>query len=174
MAAAIHTKNFRDVNFGIGNFPDFREKSGSKGWMMATRTGTAGNDSLVGTTGADIFDGLGGNDTLVGGAGDDIPLAKIKEDILALTCPGKTFLQLSGGEPTVRDDLPEIVAYAKNVGCKYLQLNSNGIRLAEDEAYVAALAEAGLSFVFMQFDGTRDDIYRKLRGKPLLELKKHH
>ena len=41
-----------------------------------------------------------------------------------------------------------------------------------DEAYVAALAEAGLSFVFMQFDGTRDDIYRKLRGKPLLELKK--
>ena len=72
MAAAIHTKNFRDVNFGIGNFPDFREKSGSKGWMMATRTGTAGNDSLVGTTGADIFDGLGGNDTLVGGAGDDI------------------------------------------------------------------------------------------------------
>ena len=107
-----------------------------------------------------------------GGAGDDIPLAKIKEDILALTRPGKTFLQLSGGEPTVRDDLPEIVAYAKNVGCKYLQLNSNGIRLAEDEAYVAALAEAGLSFVFMQFDGTRDDIYRKLRGKPLLELKK--
>jgi len=71
MAAAIHTKNFRDVNFGIGNFPDFRDKSGSKGWMMATRTGTAGNDSLVGTTGADIFDGLGGNDTLVGGAGDD-------------------------------------------------------------------------------------------------------
>ena len=72
MAAAIHTKNFRDVNFGIGNFSDFRDKSGSKGWMMATRTGTAGNDSLVGTTGTDIFDGLGGNDTLVGGAGDDI------------------------------------------------------------------------------------------------------
>ena len=79
-----------------------------------------------------------------GGGGEDLPLAKIKQDISALTRPGKTFLQLSGGEPTVRDDLPEIVAYAKAAGCKYLQLNSNGIRLAEDEPYVADLAEAWL------------------------------
>ena len=106
-----------------------------------------------------------------GGEGEDIALDKIKRDISALTRPGKTFLQLSGGEPTVRDDLPEIVAHAKSAGCKYLQLNSNGIRLAEDEAFVAALAEAGLSFVFMQFDGTNDDIYRQLRGKPLLATK---
>ena len=82
-----------------------------------------------------------------GGEGEDIALDKIKRDITALTRPGKTFLQLSGGEPTVRDDLPEIVAHAKSAGCKYLQLNSNGIRLAEDEAFVAALVEAakGLS-----------------------------
>lgn len=106
-----------------------------------------------------------------GGEGEDIALDKIKRDITALTRPGKTFLQLSGGEPTVRDDLPEIVAHARAAGCKYLQLNSNGIRLAEDEAFVAALAEAGLSFVFMQFDGTNDDIYRQLRGKPLLAIK---
>ena len=53
----------------------------------------------------------------------------------------------------MRDDLPEIVAYAKQVGCKYVQLNSNGLRLAEDEAFVKRLAAAGLSFVFMQFDG---------------------
>lgn len=74
---------------------------------------------------------------------------------------GKTLLQLSGGEPTVRDDLPEIVAYAKQVGCKYVQLNSNGMRLAEDEAFVKRLADAGLSFVFMQFDGVDDVVYEK-------------
>lgn len=86
--------------------------------------------------------------------------------------PGKTLVQLSGGEPTMRDDLPQIVAAAKEAGCKYVQLNSNGIRLAEDKKYVEALAEAGLSFVFMQFDGTEGDIYQELRGKPLLKIKK--
>jgi uncharacterized radical SAM superfamily Fe-S cluster-containing enzyme len=89
-----------------------------------------------------------------------------------LAIPGKTFVQLSGGEPTVRDDLPEIVRTAKRLGCKYIQLNSNGIRLAEDENFVRALASAGLSFVFMQFDGTNDFVYKRLRGRPLLDVKK--
>ena len=99
-------------------------------------------------------------------------LKEIERQIEALTRPGKTFLQLSGGEPTVREDLPEIVRIARRASCKYVQLNSNGLRIAEDEAFVAALAEAGLSFVFMQFDGTDDDIYTRLRGKPLFEEKK--
>ena len=68
-----------------------------------------------------------------GGHGDDIPMAKIKEDLDKLISPGQTFLQLSGGEPTMRDDLPEIIAYDNEKGCAYIQLNSNGIRLGEDE-----------------------------------------
>lgn len=102
----------------------------------------------------------------------DPSLDTVKRWIDDLTEPGKTLLQLSGGEPTVRDDLPEIVAYAKQVGCKYVQLNSNGLRLAEDEAFVKRLADAGLSFVFMQFDGVDDDVYEKLRRRPMLEVKK--
>lgn len=89
-----------------------------------------------------------------------------------LTDPGNTLLQLSGGEPTVRDDLPAIVAYAKRAGCKYVQLNSNGVRLAEDEAFVRKLADAGLSFVFMQFDGVTDQVYEALRRQPMLDIKK--
>lgn len=85
---------------------------------------------------------------------------------------GNTFVQLSGGEPAVRDDLPEIVAAAKRAGCEYIQLNSNGLRLGADPAFTRSLRDAGLSFVFMQFDGTEDAIYIKLRGKPLLEQKK--
>lgn len=102
----------------------------------------------------------------------DPSLDTVKRWINDLTEPGKTLLQLSGGEPTVRDDLPEIVAYAKQVGCKYVQLNSNGLRLAEDEAFVKRLADAGLSFVFMQFDGVDDAVYEKLRRRPMLEVKK--
>ncbi len=84
---------------------------------------------------------------------------------------GKPLLQLSGGEPTMRDDLPELIAYAKEQGLKYLQLNSNGLRLAQDESYVQRLAEAGLSFVFMQFDGVNNGVYLKLRRAPLLKQK---
>lgn len=85
---------------------------------------------------------------------------------------GQPLLQLSGGEPTLRDDLPELVSYAKEVGCSYVQVNTNGFRLAEEPEYARRLAQAGLDIVFLQFDGTREDIYQTLRGKPLLEIKK--
>lgn len=85
---------------------------------------------------------------------------------------GKTLVQLSGGEPTMRDDLPEIVRAAREAGAKYIQLNTNGIRLANDERYVQNLADAGLSFVFMQFDGTEDEINIKIRNRPLILTRK--
>ena len=42
---------------------------------------------------------------------------------------GACNIQLSGGEPTMREDLPEIVAMARRRGFALVQLNSNGIRL---------------------------------------------
>ncbi|HHX75000.1 MAG TPA: radical SAM protein [Firmicutes bacterium] len=107
-----------------------------------------------------------------GGNGEDIPFATVRRHLHDLADPGKTLVQLSGGEPTVRDDLPRIVAAAKEAGCRYVQLNTNGIRLAGDREYVRDLAAAGLSFVFMQFDGTDDNIYRTLRGRSLFSIKK--
>lgn len=101
----------------------------------------------------------------------DPDLAQIEAWLDDLVVPGQTLLQLSGGEPTLRDDLPQIVAAAKRAGCRHIQLNTNGLRLAEDESYVRALAEAGLSFVFLQFDGCDDSIYEQLRGRELLALK---
>ena len=102
----------------------------------------------------------------------DKTIDEICKEMKQFIVKGETLLQLSGGEPTMRDDLPEVVRAAKTLGCKYVQLNSNGIRLAEDIDYVRRLAEAGLSFVFMQFDTLNDETYEKLRGKPLLEIKK--
>ena len=108
-----------------------------------------------------------------GGAGkNDVPVEECKNAIrdIARQC-GKPLLQFSGGEPTLRGDLPELIRFAKEAGCSYTQVNTNGIRLAEDPEYAKRLAEAGLDIVFLQFDGTRNEIYRKLRGQPLLETK---
>lgn len=84
---------------------------------------------------------------------------------------GKCNIQLSGGEPTMREDLPEIIRAARSLGYTFVQLNTNGIRLAEEPEFAYSLKKAGLSTVFLQFDGTRDEIYRRLRGRDLFAIK---
>jgi 7,8-dihydro-6-hydroxymethylpterin dimethyltransferase len=68
--------------------------------------------------------------------------------------------------------LPRIVAMGREAGFDFIQVNTNGLRLARDERFVGDLKAAGLSSVFLQFDGTDDAIYRKLRGRPLLAEKR--
>jgi 7,8-dihydro-6-hydroxymethylpterin dimethyltransferase len=80
-------------------------------------------------------------------------------------------VQLSGGEPTVRDDLPQVVALGRSLGVSFLQLNTNGLRLAADDGYAQKLAAAGLQTVFLQFDGVDDAAYLALRGRSLAALK---
>ena len=84
---------------------------------------------------------------------------------------GRVHIQLSGGEPTVRDDLPEIVALIRARGFDFAQLNTNGVRIAREPAYLAALVEAGLDCVFLQFDGVSDAVHQRLRGAKLMRLK---
>jgi len=103
--------------------------------------------------------------------GGDIPMDELTEAVDIILRSGHPLIQLSGGEPTLRDDLPELIRYIHAHGGRYVQINTNGIRLAGDEAYVAALADAGLNIAFLQFDGTEDEIYVKLRGRPLLDIK---
>ncbi len=80
-------------------------------------------------------------------------------------------IQLSGGEPTVRDDLPAVIELGRRQGFQSIQLNSNGLRLAQEPDYARQLKEAGLSTVFLQFDGTEEDILLKLRGRKMLAEK---
>jgi uncharacterized radical SAM superfamily Fe-S cluster-containing enzyme len=105
-----------------------------------------------------------------GGGADiaDPPLPKVKQWLELLRKTETPFLHLSGGEPTVRDDLPDIIRLARDMGFAYIQLNTNGVRLARETDYGFRLKEAGLSAVFMQFDATADRVYRQLRGQPLL------
>jgi hypothetical protein len=102
----------------------------------------------------------------------DPDLEEIRGWFTKLQTAGGTFnIQLSGGEPTVRDDLADIVAIGSSSGFGFIQLNTNGIRLAADQEYLNMLKKAGLSSLFLQFDGTEDDINLVLRGKPLLAEK---
>ncbi len=78
---------------------------------------------------------------------------------------GSVNVQLSGGEPTVRQDLPQIITLTKGKGFNFVQLNTNGLRLGNEESYAKKLKDAGLSLVYLQYDDTNDATYLKLRGK---------
>lgn len=105
--------------------------------------------------------------------GCDLSLEEIQRRFTFLMEQGGPFnVQISGGEPTMRDDLNEIIRMGKETGIEFFQLNTNGIRLAKEPEYVMGLAKAGLNCVFLQFDGMEDQTYRRLRGCDLLELKK--
>jgi uncharacterized radical SAM superfamily Fe-S cluster-containing enzyme len=80
-------------------------------------------------------------------------------------------LQLSGGEPTLRDDLPDIIRAAKKAGFPHVEVNSNGLRLAQDLNFVKKLVDAGVSTIYLQFDGVTPEPYKITRGQDILEYK---
>jgi hypothetical protein len=108
-----------------------------------------------------------------GGMSADPDLDRIRHYFSrALEQGGPFNIQLSGGEPTVRDDLPEIIRIGREFGFDSIQVNTNGLRFAADEDYVRELKAAGLKSILLQFDGVSDEIYKKLRGRELFDIKK--
>ncbi|HUI39420.1 MAG TPA: radical SAM protein [Methanothrix sp.] len=83
-------------------------------------------------------------------------------------CPA---VQFSGGEPTLRDDLPEIVALARDMGFAQIQVATNGLRLAESLDFCRNLVQSGLSTVYLQFDGVTREPYLANRGRDLMPVK---
>jgi MoaA/NifB/PqqE/SkfB family radical SAM enzyme len=71
---------------------------------------------------------------------------------------------LTGGEPTLHPELPEITAYARDRGL-HVRMITNGWRLAEDD-FAKSLAEAGLQHVHVSVYSLRPDVEAVLRGIP--------
>jgi uncharacterized radical SAM superfamily Fe-S cluster-containing enzyme len=65
-------------------------------------------------------------------------------------------VQLTGGEPASREDIVDIIKIAKEEGYDHVQLNTNGIRLANDPEFAKQVRDAGSNTVYMSFDGTTE------------------
>ncbi|MHA1960654.1 MAG: tetraether lipid synthase Tes [Candidatus Thorarchaeota archaeon] len=81
-------------------------------------------------------------------------------------------LQFAGGEPTVSKHLPKYIRWAKELGFSHVQIASNSIRIGKSKEYFQELRDAGLSTVYMQFDGITPEPYIEARGSDLLPVKK--
>ena len=66
---------------------------------------------------------------------------------------GSKAIQITGGEPTIRDDILDIVKIAKEVGFSHVQVNTNGMKLAESVDFCRKLKEAKVNTIYMSFDG---------------------
>ncbi len=84
--------------------------------------------------------------------------------MLARDVGPETGLQITGGEPTVRPDLPEVVKMARRHGFTGIEVNTNGIVLGRSRDYLQKLVDAGITGVYLSFDGTDEAPYEAICG----------
>ncbi|OUB49989.1 GTP 3',8-cyclase MoaA [Bacillus thuringiensis] len=76
---------------------------------------------------------------------------------------GVNKIRLTGGEPLLRKDLPQLIArLAKLEGLKDIGLTTNGIHLTKQ---AKALKDAGLKRVNISLDAIEDDVFKKINGR---------
>lgn len=99
-------------------------------------------------------------------------LKKIQDMYLrVLEVTGSPAIQLSGGEPTLRDDLPHIISLGRQMGFEHILVNTNGVRIAKDPDYLRRLVDSGAGTIYLQFDGVTDAVYQYTCGANLFRLK---
>jgi uncharacterized radical SAM superfamily Fe-S cluster-containing enzyme len=84
---------------------------------------------------------------------------------------GIEILQLSGGEPTLHPEFFELLEWVQtNPRIDYVLVNTNGVKLAHDDAFrdrFAAAMPRGKVQLYLQFDGVQSAAQQALRGADL-------
>jgi tetraether lipid synthase len=101
------------------------------------------------------------------GAGFNLTLEEVEEilDSLVAAEGNPEVVQFSGGEPSIHPHICDMMRAAKQRNIRYVMLNTNGKRIAEDDAFLAELAEIRPA-IYFQFDGFESETYRIIRGEP--------
>lgn len=82
------------------------------------------------------------------------------------------LVQISGGEPTIHPQIVEILKLCKTKPIRHVMLNTNGIRIARDPAFVAELAKLKPGFeVYLQFDSMKREALENIRGADLRKVR---
>ncbi len=93
---------------------------------------------------------------------DELTTQQGKELIDDLAQFGSPVILFSGGEPTMRKDLPELAMHARDKGMRAV-ISTNGTLI--DEKMAKVLKDIGLSYVGVSLDGMRET-NDKFRGVP--------
>jgi uncharacterized radical SAM superfamily Fe-S cluster-containing enzyme len=86
---------------------------------------------------------------------DDIK--EILDNAISIKPRRQMSVQFSGGEPSISPHFLESIRYARKVGYNSVQAATNGIEFAKSKEFCRQAAEAGLRYVYLQFDGIGND-----------------
>jgi uncharacterized radical SAM superfamily Fe-S cluster-containing enzyme len=91
---------------------------------------------------------------------------------LLITESEPDLIQVTGGEPTTHPQIVEILQYLKKSPARHLMLNTNGVKIAEEESFVKELKKLGGGFeVYLQFDSLNPKVLKDLRAKDMVETR---
>ncbi len=78
-------------------------------------------------------------------------------DLIQQTRTEKPFrskaIQIMGGEPTLREDLLDIIRLARESGFSHIQIQTNGLKLAESIDYCQLLKNEKVDTIYLNFNG---------------------
>src|SRR5262249_34600593 len=81
-------------------------------------------------------------------------------------------VQISGGEPTLHPEFFRVLDLAKQRPIRHLMVNTNGVRIAQDEQFVQRLAGYMPDFeLYLQFDSFEREPLMQLRGADLRSVR---
>jgi MoaA/NifB/PqqE/SkfB family radical SAM enzyme len=95
----------------------------------------------------------------------DLSTDEVKRRIGYIRSRGIRTLEFTGGEPTIRNDLIELVRHAKALGFESISMITNGIRTAQPD-YVKACVEAGIDDFLISIHGHDAAVHDRVTEMP--------
>ncbi|MFI5360865.1 MAG: radical SAM protein [Elusimicrobiota bacterium] len=95
----------------------------------------------------------------------EIPVERAAALMVKARADGYEGVWFTGGEPTIRRDLPKLLLLAKKLGFRRVQVGTNGVRLAEP-AYARRLAAAGLNYARVSLHAASGPLHDELLALP--------
>ena len=89
-----------------------------------------------------------------------MPAERVAREIDRAAARGYRDVAFTGGEPTIRSDLPALVRHAKKRGFEHVKVASNGLRYAH-APYLDLLVSAGVDQFNMSMHAPSDEAYEE-------------
>jgi len=91
----------------------------------------------------------------------DITTSEIKKEMVGARNRGSTYLEMIGGETTMRPDIIEIISFAKDLGFETIMMASNG-RMYSYKEFARKILEAGLNSIVFSIHGHTAELHDSL------------
>lgn len=94
-----------------------------------------------------------------------IPFARAAALLAKARADGFDGVWFTGGDPTLRADLPKLLLLSRKLGFRRIQIGTNAVRLAS-RAYANRLADAGLNYARVSLHAASAEVHDRLLALP--------